>query len=213
MLVGVRLAKNDEHILLASKNGQAVRFAVDSMRIIKSRSSSGVIGMDLDKKDKDKVVSITIVGGAERDTATRDEYLNIPLELRILVTSLDNKELEQKLSELEKKINLDVAIIRKWAESEQFLLTITENGYGKRTSTHEYRISGRGGKGVINILTTERNGKVIASFVAGRFATRSAVNGVAGTLVPITAAESSDGQKQTTSNHRQGNFISKETLA
>ena len=164
-LVGVRIGKNDEHILLASKNGQAVRFAVDSMRIIKSRSSTGVIGMDLDKKDK--VVSITIVGGAEKDTATRDEYLNIPLELRILITSLDNKELEQKLSELEKQINLELTAIRKWAESEQFLLTITENGYGKRTSTHEYRISSRGGKGVINILTTERNGKVIASFVAG----------------------------------------------
>jgi DNA gyrase subunit A len=164
-LVGVRIGKNDEHILLASKNGQAVRFAVDSMRIIKSRSSTGVIGMDLDKKDK--VVSITIVGGAEKDTATRDEYLNIPLELRIMITSLDNKELEQKLSELEKQVNLELTAIRKWAESEQFLLTITENGYGKRTSTHEYRISSRGGKGVINILTTERNGKVIASFVAG----------------------------------------------
>ena len=164
-LVGVRLAKNDEHILLASKNGQAARFAVDSMRIIKSRSSVGVIGMNLEKQDK--VVSISIISGAEKDVVIRDEYLNIPLELRILIKTLDNKELEAKLGTLEKKINLDVETIRKWANAEQFLLTITENGYGKRTSTHEYRIASRGGKGVINILTTERNGKVIGSFACG----------------------------------------------
>lgn len=164
-LIGVRLARNDEHILLASKEGQAVRFAVDSMRIIKSRSSSGVIGMDL--TGKDKVVSISIIGGAEKDVKSRDEYLNIPLETRITIPSLTNEELKTELTKLEKQISLDFDTIRKWAEAEQFLLTITENGYGKRTSTHEYRISSRGGKGVINILTTERNGKVIASFVAG----------------------------------------------
>jgi DNA gyrase subunit A len=163
-LVGVRLAKNDEHILLASREGKAVRFGIDAMRVIKSRSSTGVIGMDLEKGDA--VVSITIISGAEKDVAIREEYLNIPLELRILITTLDNKELEEKLATLEKKINLDVPTIRKWAEAEEFLLTITENGYGKRTSTHEYRISGRGTKGVINILTTERNGKVVASFGA-----------------------------------------------
>ena len=164
-LVGVRLAHNTEHILLASRNGQAVRFGVDSMRIIKSRSSSGVIGMVLENKDK--VVSITIISGAEKDVATRDEYLNIPLEVRIKIKSLDNIELEEELKALEKPVNLDVITVRKWAEAEQFLLTITENGYGKRTSTHEYRIASRGTKGVINILTTERNGKVLASFACG----------------------------------------------
>jgi DNA gyrase subunit A len=163
-LVGVRLAKNDEHILLASSGGKAVRFGIEAMRVIKSRSSSGVIGMDLEKGDN--VVSITIINGAEKDIAVREEYLNIPLELRILIKTLDNKELEEKISSLERKINLDIQTIRKWADDEEFLLTITENGYGKRTSTHEYRISGRGTKGVINILTTERNGKVVASFGA-----------------------------------------------
>lgn len=164
-LIGVRLAKNGEHILLASKKGQAVRFGVESLRVIKSRSSSGVIGMDLEKKDQ--VVSITIISGAQKDTAKRDEYLAIPLDLRMQIKSLDSKELEEKLKKLEKKVNLDVTTTRKWAEDEQFLLTITENGYGKRTSTHEYRIASRGTKGVINILTTSRNGEVVASFAAG----------------------------------------------
>ena len=164
-LVGVRIAKNDEHILLASKNGKAVRFGVDSMRVIKSRSSSGVIGMDLEKSDC--VVSITIINGAEKDVATRDEYLNIPLEMRMQIPSLTDEELQAQINTLEKKINIDIPTIRNWFASEEFLLTITENGYGKRTSTHEYRISSRGSKGVINILTTERNGKVVASFGAG----------------------------------------------
>jgi DNA gyrase subunit A len=163
-LVGVRIAKDEEHILLASSDGKAVRFGVDSMRIIKSRSSSGVIGMDLEKNDK--VVSITIISGAEKDITIREEYLNIPLELRLEVQTLSDEELLAKLGLLEKKINLDLQTIRSWASSENFLLTITENGYGKRTSTHEYRIASRGTKGVINILTTERNGRVIASFPA-----------------------------------------------
>lgn len=164
-LVGVRLAKSDEHILLASKRGQAVRFAVDSMRVIKSRSSIGVIGMNLNKDDS--VVSITVIGGATKDVQARDEYLSIPLETRILIPGLDIEEIKQRLDAFEHPINLTPAAVRKWAESEQFLLTITENGYGKRTSTHEYRISNRGGKGVINILTTERNGGVVSSFIAG----------------------------------------------
>jgi hypothetical protein len=82
------------------------------MRVIKSRSSSGVIGMDLEKGDN--VVSITIINGAEKDIAVREEYLNIPLELRILIKTLDNKELEEKISSLERKINLDIQTIRKW---------------------------------------------------------------------------------------------------
>lgn len=164
-LIGVRIAKNDEHILLASKEGQAVRFAVDDMRVIQSRSSKGVKGMSLDKKDK--VVSISIIGEAEKDVPARQEYLAIPLELRILMPSLENNELKQKLESLPRMVNLPLDVIRKWAQAEQFLLTITENGYGKRTSTHEYRISSRGAKGVINISTNQRNGKVIASFIAG----------------------------------------------
>jgi DNA gyrase subunit A len=163
-LVGVKLARNDQHILLASKNGKAVRFGIDTVRVIKSRSSSGVIGMVLEKNDI--VVSIAIINEAEKDVTTREEYLSIPLDVRLQIPNLTDEELIKEIKKLEKEVNLDISIIRDWFACEEFLLTITENGYGKRTSTHEYRISGRGTKGVINILTTERNGKVVGSFAA-----------------------------------------------
>jgi DNA gyrase subunit A len=73
---------------------------------------------------------------------------------------------ENQLKSLAESSNLDVQTLQFLAQKEEFLLTITENGFGKRTSTHEYRITNRGGKGVKNIITSKRNGFVKASFIA-----------------------------------------------
>src|SRR5574343_1704209 len=122
----------------------------------------------MDLKKQDKVVSISVIGDGEKDIATREAYLSIPLDLRQIVPDLSDDELKQRLSKLEKPNPLSHDIIRKWATNEEFLLTITENGYGKRTSTYEYRITNRGGKGVKNIEITEKNGNVVSSFVVHR---------------------------------------------
>ncbi len=161
-LVGVRPCKASDHILLAAKSGQAVRFPVEGIRVFKSRNSTGVRGMRL--KDKDELVSISILHGAESSSEDRDKFLKIPEELRMKIAkdttavSKVNAEIKTALSE-EKIITL--------SQGEEFILTVTRNGFGKRSSAYEYRVTNRGGSGIVNIVTSERNGEVAASFPVG----------------------------------------------
>ena len=161
-LVSVKIAKEEEHILISSFEGQSVRFEVASLRTIKGRGAFGVKGINLDNGDK--VISLDIIYGVRETPEVRDEYLKLPLELRKLLargeTSLD---LVSVMSE--KQITLSEETIYKLAKNEQFVFSITESGYGKKTSAYEYRVTSRGGKGVKNISTGDKNGGVVASFV------------------------------------------------
>jgi DNA gyrase subunit A len=164
-LIGVKIANNNDHIMLATKNGLATRFSLDSVRVTKSRSSSGMIGMRLSSQDE--VVSVSVLGAAEKDVAIRSEYLKIPLELRDKFKDMDDSQIMSDINNImDKKINISPELARKFSMDEEFILTITENGFGKRSSAHEYRIANRGGKGVKNIITSDRNGSVIATFIA-----------------------------------------------
>jgi len=109
-LVGVAPCNESDDLLLATRHGKAIRFAVDAVRVFRGRDSTGVRGMKL--LGADEVVSMSIIAEEER----------------------------------------------------QFVLSVTENGYGKRTQVTDYRRTGRGGQGVANIETSERNGRVMASF-------------------------------------------------
>ena len=109
-LIGVLPCQDADNVLLASRNGKAIRFAVDEVRVFKGRGSVGVRGMRL--LNKDYLVSMCVIRDPNRE----------------------------------------------------FVLSITENGYGKRTSVGDYRRTGRGGQGVANIETSDRNGLVVASF-------------------------------------------------
>jgi DNA gyrase subunit A len=164
-LVGVRAASDDQHVLLAAKNGKCIRFPVSSLRVIKSRTSSGVRGMTLEGDDR--VISMTILDGREVDIDTREKYLKIPIQQRAQIGGLlDSDEIDQAaLDALFAKVETDLPKerVKELAKDEQFILTITENGYGKRTSSYEYRITNRGGKGVVNIVTSDRNGPVVSS--------------------------------------------------
>ncbi|QED23064.1 DNA gyrase subunit A [Candidatus Deianiraea vastatrix] len=165
-LVGVSLANDKQHAMLCSKEGSAIRFAIDDLRVIKSRTSDGVRGMNVEKGDE--VVSMCILSGHERDITVRDEYLSIPYQSRIKMKTGTQIDIETELAILKKdgkEINLDSKTICEMSNEEEFLLAITENGYGKRTSAFEYRITNRGGKGVININTSARNGGVVSTFV------------------------------------------------
>jgi len=146
-LVRVRVCADDEHILLTSKMGKCIRFPVTAIRVFKSRTSDGVRGIRL--KEGDEVIAMSVLSGAEGEREIREEYLKYANAKR------RGEEIEISLSE--EKIN-------ELAENEQFIMSVTVNGYGKRTSAYEYRITNRGGSGITNIVTSERNGTVVASF-------------------------------------------------
>ncbi|WP_435417553.1 DNA gyrase subunit A [Parerythrobacter aurantius] len=148
-LIGVELLTEEQEIFLASDNGKAIRFAATDARETKSRTGIGVRGMSL--KAGQKVVSLAVLNAGERNTDTRDAYLRAA-----------------PWKENEAEPTLDTAKLAEMAEAEEFILTITANGYGKISSAYEYRTIGRGGQGLTNIgspeSNPERNGPVVASF-------------------------------------------------
>ena len=156
-LISVQLAKHNDNVLLASKNGMATRFEVADLRIIKSRTSDGVRGMNL--ADGDEVVSMCILSGNENDSTKKDQFLSIDKELRLKIweKGFSDLEIQAQLAEICKKDGFTLVIdeIKKMIDEEQMLLTITSDGFGKRTSAYEYRITGRGGKGISNINLQE----------------------------------------------------------
>ena len=161
-LVSVKIAKEEDHILMSTFCGQSVRFEVASLRTIKGRGAFGVRGVSLDRNDK--VISLDIIYGVREAPEVRDEYLKLPLELRKNIAKGDvNLDLVTAMSK--KQISLSEDVVYTLAKNEQFIFSITESGYGKKTSAYEYRVTNRGGKGVKNISTSGKNGGVVASFV------------------------------------------------
>ena len=156
-LVKVAVCNNNSHILLATSRGKAIRFPIESLRIFKSRSSDGVKAVKL--CNNDNIISMSILTSDGLNILQRMKYLKIPLKARlILATKLSEKH--------KKKFGITGLDVNQIAYDEQFILTITENGYGKRTSAYEYRTTNRNSQGVLNIDTGRRNGLVITSFPA-----------------------------------------------
>jgi DNA gyrase subunit A len=148
-LIGVALLQDGDDVLLATRGGKAIRFAGDEIREFQSRTSTGVRGMTL--REGDEVVSLSIlhrVGVVDQEE--RDDYL------RFAPWKAD-RDGEPKMSA--ERFDL-------LAAKEQFILTVCANGYGKLSSAYEYRRTGRGGQGIVNIDNIERNGPVVASFTA-----------------------------------------------
>ncbi len=146
-LIGVELLTDNDDVLLATKNGKAIRFAGDAVRSFQSRTSTGVRGIAL--KGDDEVISLSVLRGFDASTEERDAYLKA-------APWKDNENTSE----------LSPERLAEFAETEDFILTVCANGYGKRSSAYEYRQSGRGGQGILNIDNIKRNGTVIASFEA-----------------------------------------------
>lgn len=174
-LVGVSVCDDMNDILLSSKTGKCIRFPLSVLRVFQSRASSGVRGIKLDAYNE--VISMSILKSSEAESVEdKDNYLKISLETRMKLNEIYNtpKEENTLLSNISEPIPvrlskeiLDVLSkekIEAMARNEEFILTITEHGFGKRTSAYEYRVTNRGGSGVTNIITSKRNGNVIASF-------------------------------------------------
>ncbi len=172
-LIGVALCTEANDMLLSTKDGKCIRFPVSKLRVFQSRNSTGVRGIKLSAGNE--VIALSILQHAGEDSEIKDKYLSINIEKRLALREalLFNKNLKENPSndllvvpqELPKiKSELPQAKVEEMAEVEEFILTITENGYGKRSSAYEYRITNRGGSGITNIVTSKRNGNVVASF-------------------------------------------------
>ena len=145
-LIAVELLTEEDDVLLATRNGKAIRFLSTDVREFQSRNSTGVRGVRL--IGDDQVISMSILRRVGTTQEEREAYLRF-------APWKGEKEGECTLAEDR---------FAELTEGEQFLLTITENGYGKRSSTYEYRRTKRGGQGITNIVTSDRNGGVVASF-------------------------------------------------
>ncbi|EZP49010.1 MULTISPECIES: DNA gyrase subunit A [Sphingomonas] len=146
-LIGVAVLTESDDVLLATRNGKAIRFAATDVREFQSRTSTGVRGVSL--AEGDEVISLSILRGVPFDTDTRDAYLRAA-----------------PWKEGERETTLDAETMAAMEAAEEFILTVTQNGYGKRTSAYEYRRTNRGGQGITNIVSAGRNGPVVASFPA-----------------------------------------------
>jgi DNA gyrase subunit A len=165
-IIGVDICTENDNVLLTTGGGQSIRFPVSDVRVFKGRESSGVRGIRL---DDDRLISMAILRHVEASPAERAAYLKQAGAIRRaatgerLVEEADAAAAEDA-EEAENGADLSPERYAELGASEQFVLTISEKGFGKRTSAYEYRISGRGGKGIIGMIVNERNGKLVASF-------------------------------------------------
>ncbi len=128
-IIGVKICKEEEDILLSTQLGKCIRFKSKKLRLFKGRSSKGIKGVQL--ADKDKVISLSII---------------------------ENSKIDSKTINKDKKIKNAI---------NKFILSVSENGYGKRTSYLDYRVTNRGGKGIIGIINSPRNGNISSSLIVG----------------------------------------------
>ncbi|MEN2712817.1 DNA gyrase subunit A [Sphingomonas sp. NPDC092331] len=149
-LIGVALLDEGDDVLLATRQGKAIRFAADDVREFQSRNSTGVRGMKL--AEGDEVISLSILHRVGTTSEEREAYLRFaPWK-----------------AEKEGEPDLAADRFEELKSREQFILTVCANGYGKLSSAYEYRRTGRGGQGITNIDNIGRNGPVVASFPASK---------------------------------------------
>ena len=156
----VETCTDDDDLLITTLKGQCIRFRASDVRLFVGRSSTGVRGIRLAQGDR--VISSAIIKSMNATTEERAAYLKMSRAVRGDIDS-ENDENEENVENITPAILSD----EKYAEmgaSEQFVLSISNNGYGKRTSTFEYRVTGRGGKGIIAMVVNDRNGNVADSF-------------------------------------------------
>jgi DNA gyrase subunit A len=153
-LISVRACAAEDDIVLSTRKGKCIRFPIDDVRVFVGRSSTGVRGIRL--ADDDEVIGLTVLRHADYDSETREAYLK---RRRLEEHLVDGEEATVEPSSL-----IGDDLFAEMKEAEQFMLVVTANGFGKRSSAYEYRVTGRGGQGIMNIDATDRNGDVVASF-------------------------------------------------
>ena len=163
-IVDVQICSDKDDVLLTTARGQCIRFAVDDVRVFKGRDSMGVRGVAL--AEGDSVISLAILNSFDATPAERAAYLK---QRRALIGEAAEEPGEAEAEsenggEANGSAQLTPERLKEMQDAEQVILTVSENGYGKRTSSFEYRVTGRGGKGVVAMAVNDRNGSLVASF-------------------------------------------------
>ena len=166
-IVDVQIATEHDDVLLTAGGGQCIRFPVTDVRVFQGRSSMGVRGIAL--AEGDKLISLSILRHVETTSDERAAYLKmrraVAGEAAVGIDeSMLEAEAEETPGETSGALQLSQERYVELSAAEQVVLTISINGYGKRTSSYEYRTTGRGGKGIVAMSVNNRNGKLIASF-------------------------------------------------
>jgi DNA gyrase subunit A len=165
-ILAVETCTDNDDVLLTADSGQCIRFRVDDVRVFASRSSQGVRGMTLG--DSDRAISMTIIEHVEATPAERAEYLKRATSERRLAGA-DEDEIALTNEEISEEAQLSEERYLHLKEREQFVLTVTEYGYGKRSSSYDFRLTNRGGKGIraTDVGKVDEIGRLVAAFPVG----------------------------------------------
>jgi DNA gyrase subunit A len=158
-IVDVQICTERDDVLLTAAGGQCIRFPVTDVRVFTGRTSMGVRGIAL--PEGDKLISLTILRHMDADAEERAAYLRRANAVR---RGGVEEEAGTDSEDASGAIELGEQRYVEMSAHEQFVLTISENGFGKRSSSFEYRTTGRGGKGIVAMSVNGRNGKLVASF-------------------------------------------------
>jgi DNA gyrase subunit A len=156
-IVGVETCMESDDVLLTTAAGQAIRFKVTDVRVFAGRNSIGVRGINL--AEDDELISMTVLRGFDATADERAAYIKMR-------RAMEGEDAEAADADDEGSADAGISQERyiEMGAAEQFILTLSENGYGKRSSAYEYRVTGRGGKGIVAMTVNERNGQLVASF-------------------------------------------------
>jgi DNA gyrase subunit A len=159
-IVDVQMCTEEDDVLLTTANGQCIRFQIrDGVRVFKGRDSMGVRGIALG--DGDRVISLAILRHVEASSEERVAYLK-------MARAMGGDPSEEMPADAGEDVSAEASISGEryvqMSALEQQILTVSERGFGKRTSSYEYRITGRGGKGITAMAVNARNGKLVASY-------------------------------------------------
>jgi DNA gyrase subunit A len=163
-IVGVQICTENDDVLLTASGGQCIRFAVPEVRVFAGRTSMGVRGINLEEGDR--VISLSILRHVEATADERGAYLKQSSAIRRAETGEEAEPADASVESEEADVGVALSVER-YAEldaKQQFVLTVSEKGMGKRSSSYQYRTTGRGGKGIVAMAITPKTGKLVASF-------------------------------------------------
>ncbi|MCX8253771.1 DNA gyrase subunit A [Beijerinckiaceae bacterium RH AL1] len=166
-IVDVQTCGEASDVLLTTQNGQCIRFATTEVRVFKGRDSMGVRGITLGKDDR--VIALAILRHIAADAGERLAYLKMRRAVAGEVDSTAEAVAEEAAEEGVEPDTVQPSSISQeryveMSEAEDFILTVSTKGFGKRTSSYEYRLTRRGGKGIVAMAVNARNGQLVASF-------------------------------------------------
>ena len=156
-IAGVEICSEADDVLLTTAQGQCIRFCVNDVRVFKGRDSTGVRGIKLEESDY--VISMAIIRHVDATAEERVAFLKMSRAV-----AGEEAETENSDEEVVADAGLSQERYAAMGAAEQVILTVSSNGYGKRTSSFEYRITNRGGKGIVAMAVNDRNGPLVASF-------------------------------------------------